>query len=50
MPSLRLASCCNVLVVKGAGATARAFYDFLQTPQARGVFKRYGFVLPSETP
>ena len=40
----------RAVVVKGAGATARAFYDFLQTPQARGVFKRYGFVLPNEAP
>jgi molybdate transport system substrate-binding protein len=36
------------VVLKGAGETARAFYAFLQTPPARAIFKRYGFVLPTE--
>ena len=36
-------------LMKGAGATARAFYDYLQEPAARAVFKRYGFVLPGES-
>lgn len=39
----------RAVVLKGAGETARAFYDFLQTPQARAVLKRYGFVLPGES-
>lgn len=38
----------RAVVLKGAGATARAFYDFLQGPPARGVFRRHGFVLPNE--
>ncbi len=38
----------RAVVVKGAGDTARSFYTFLQGPQARAVFKRYGFVLPNE--
>jgi molybdate transport system substrate-binding protein len=33
-------------LLTGAGQTARAFYDFLQAPQARAVFARYGFTLP----
>lgn len=36
------------VVLKGAGSTARAFYQFLQSPEARGVFKRFGFILPDE--
>lgn len=39
----------RAVVVKGAGETARAFYAFLQGPEARDVLKRYGFVLPGET-
>ena len=39
----------RAVVLRGAGGTARAFYDFLQTPQARTVLKRYGFVLPGES-
>lgn len=35
-------------LLKGAGEAARAFFAFLQGPEARGVFKRYGFVLPGE--
>ncbi len=38
----------RAVVLKGAGDTGRAFYDFLQTPPARAVLKRYGFVLPGE--
>ncbi len=34
-----------VLTTK-AGATAKAFYTYLQQPKARDVFKRYGFSLP----
>lgn len=36
----------RAVVLKGAGDTARAFYAFLQTPAARDVLRRYGFVLP----
>jgi len=40
----------RAVLIKGAGETARAFYAFLQTPPARAVFKRYGFVASRETP
>ena len=36
----------RVVLVKGAGETARAFYAFLQTAEARTVLTRYGFILP----
>jgi molybdate transport system substrate-binding protein len=36
----------RMALVKGAGEEARAFYRFLQTPQARAVLSRYGFTLP----
>lgn len=38
----------RMVLVKGAGDTARAFYRYLQEPAARGIFKRYGFVLPGD--
>lgn len=38
----------RMVLLKGAGATARAFYLYLQEPAARTVFTRYGFVLPDE--
>lgn len=31
---------------KHAGATARAFYEFLQQPAARAIFERHGFEVP----
>lgn len=40
----------RMVLLKGAGETARTFYAFLQSPPAREIFKRYGFVLPDETP
>jgi molybdate transport system substrate-binding protein len=36
----------RMVLVKGAGETARAFYRYLREPAARAVFKRYGFTLP----
>ncbi len=39
----------RAVLLHGAGDTARAFYAFLQTPAARTILVRYGFVLPSET-
>lgn len=36
-----------VLLKRGPPET-KAFYDYLQQPQAREVFKRYGFALPGE--
>ncbi len=38
----------RMVLTKRAGATARAFYEYLQQPAARAVFKRYGFALPGE--
>ncbi|MEO8345617.1 MAG: molybdate ABC transporter substrate-binding protein [Betaproteobacteria bacterium] len=38
----------RMLLIKGAGETARAFYAYLQQPPARAVFKRFGFTLPGE--
>jgi molybdate transport system substrate-binding protein len=38
----------RMVLLKRADAAARAFYDYLQQPAARRVFKRYGFLLPGE--
>jgi len=38
----------RMVLVKGAGTTARDFYRYLQQPAARAVFTRYGFALPGE--
>ncbi len=38
----------RMVLVKGAGETARTFYRYVQQPAAREIFKRYGFVLPGE--
>lgn len=38
----------KMVVLKRGGAETQAFYDYLQQPAARAVFKRYGFVLPGE--
>lgn len=35
-------------LVKAAGATAIAFYDFAKSAAARKIFRHYGFVLPGE--
>jgi molybdate transport system substrate-binding protein len=32
-----------MVLLKGAGDTARAFYDYLQQAPARAVLSRYGF-------
>ncbi len=39
----------RMVLTRKAGAPAQAFYDYLQQPAARTIFKRYGFVLPGET-
>lgn len=36
----------RMVLTRKAGPAAQAFYAFLQQPAARGVFQRYGFVLP----
>jgi molybdate transport system substrate-binding protein len=38
----------RMVLVKGAGATAREFYRYLQQPAAREVFRRFGFLLPGD--
>lgn len=35
-------------LVKSAGATAEAFYAFAKSPEARAIFRKFGFVLPGE--
>jgi molybdate transport system substrate-binding protein len=39
----------GMALIKGAGATARAFYDFVRQPAARAIFRKYGFLLPGES-
>ena len=36
----------HMTLLKNAGATAQAFYRYVQQPKARAVFDRYGFILP----
>lgn len=36
----------RAVLLKDGGQTAEAFYRFLRDPEARAVFRRYGFVLP----
>jgi molybdate transport system substrate-binding protein len=38
----------RMVLLKNAGEDARRFYAYLQTPPARRIFKRYGFLLPGE--
>jgi len=38
----------RMVLVKGAGPTAREFYRYLQAPAARAVFTRAGFALPGD--
>jgi molybdate transport system substrate-binding protein len=38
----------RMVLLKGAGETAQAFYRYVQQPAARAIFQRYGFVLPGE--
>ncbi len=37
----------RMVLTHKAGATAEAFYRYLQTPKARAVLERYGFTLPA---
>lgn len=39
----------RMVLLKGAGATARLFYDFVKSPEGRDILKGYGFVLPGAT-
>jgi molybdate transport system substrate-binding protein len=38
----------RMALIKGAGETARRFYDYVQSPPARDILTRYGFLLPGE--
>jgi molybdate transport system substrate-binding protein len=38
----------RMVLMKGAGEAAQAFYRYLQAPAARMIFRKYGFVLPGE--
>lgn len=38
----------QMVLLKNADETTKAFYEYLQSPPARTVLKQYGFVLPGE--
>jgi molybdate transport system substrate-binding protein len=38
----------RMVLMNGAGETARMFYAFVAAPEARKILNRYGFVLPGE--
>jgi molybdate transport system substrate-binding protein len=38
----------RMVLMKNASAGAEAFYRYVQSPTARGILRRYGFVLPGE--
>jgi molybdate transport system substrate-binding protein len=38
----------RMVLLRNAGDTAKVFYAFVQTPAARAIFRKYGFVLPGE--
>lgn len=39
----------RMVLLRNAGAAAERFYDYLRQPATRAVFRKYGFVLRSET-
>jgi molybdate transport system substrate-binding protein len=39
----------RMVLLKGAGETARSFYEFMRGQSARAIMRRYGFVLPGES-
>jgi molybdate transport system substrate-binding protein len=39
----------RMALLKNAGPVARRFYAYVQTPPARAIFRKYGFVLPGES-
>lgn len=39
----------RMALLQNAGAVAERFYGYLQQPAARALFRKYGFILPSET-
>jgi molybdate transport system substrate-binding protein len=38
----------RMVLLKNAGPTAHAFYNFVQSPPARKILEQYGFALPEE--
>ena len=38
----------RMVLLSGAGETARSFYAYMQQPSARAILQRYGFTLPGE--
>lgn len=38
----------RMVLTRDAGETAKAFYRFMETPGARAILRRYGFVIPSD--
>ena len=38
----------RMVLLKGAGTAARAFYLYLQQQPARATLERFGFALPAE--
>ncbi|HLQ17611.1 MAG TPA: molybdate ABC transporter substrate-binding protein [Tabrizicola sp.] len=38
----------RMVLLRDAGPVAEAFYAYVQSPKARGIMERYGFVLPKE--
>jgi molybdate transport system substrate-binding protein len=38
----------RMVLLKNAGSTAEQFFAFVQTPAARAIMRRYGFLLPGE--
>lgn len=38
----------RMVLLKNAGPVAEQFYDYVQQPAARAIFRRFGFVLPGE--
>ena len=39
----------RMALIKNAGPVAERFFEFVQQPPARAIFRKYGFVLPGET-
>lgn len=40
----------RMVLMRNAGETAKAFHDYVQSPPAREILRKYGFVLPGEAP
>jgi molybdate transport system substrate-binding protein len=38
----------RMVLLRNAGPVAEEFYEFLQRPAARELFRKYGFALPGE--